>query len=78
MFSSNSTPESSPKISISSDEITETGSAVLIEAPLICEPSTTTSSSCASPCASANELVKENPAINANPNVFLNKRIISP
>jgi len=35
MFSNNSVPSSTPRISISSDEITVTGRAPVIEAPLI-------------------------------------------
>ena len=44
MFSSKSSPESTPRASISSAEITDTGRAPVIDAPLICEPTTTTSS----------------------------------
>ena len=44
MLSNSSSPESIPRASISSDEITDTGSAPVIFAPLICEPTTTTSS----------------------------------
>ena len=44
MLSNNSSPESIPKASISSDEIIDTGRAPVILAPLICDPTTTTSS----------------------------------
>ena len=44
MFSNNSSPESTPKDSISSNSITETGKEPVILAPLICEPVTVISS----------------------------------
>ena len=44
MFSSRSSPESTPMASISSLEIIDTGRAPVIFAPLICDPTTTTSS----------------------------------
>ena len=43
-FSINSSPSLTPRASISSAERTVTGSASVIDAPLICEPTTTTSS----------------------------------
>ena len=57
MFSNNSSPESIPNASISSNSITETGSEPVIFAPLICDPVTVISStsaegfSAASSCA---------------------------
>jgi len=47
MLSNNSSPESTPRASISSAVITDTGSAPVIFAPLICDPTTTTSSTSA-------------------------------
>ena len=44
ILSKSSSPESTPSASISSDEIIETGRAPVILAPLICDPTTTTSS----------------------------------
>ena len=44
MLSRSSSPESIPSASISSEVITETGKAPVILAPLIWEPTTTTSS----------------------------------
>ena len=44
MLSNNSSPESIPRALISSAVIIDTGSAPVIAAPLICEPTTTTSS----------------------------------
>ncbi len=44
MFSNNSSPESIPKASMSSNSMTETGSEPVIFAPLICDPVTVISS----------------------------------
>ncbi len=57
MFSNSSSPESTPKASMSSNSMTETGSEPVIFAPLICDPVTVISStslealSAASSCA---------------------------
>ena len=55
-FSANSanssSPDSTPRLSMSSAVMTVTGSAPVIFAPLICEPTTTTSSTSESPDSS--------------------------
>ena len=74
-FSTNSSPSLTPKASISSALKTVTGSASVIDAPLICEPTTTTSSTSESVLSCA---IAATGRSNAKEKIYFKLFIVSP
>ena len=63
-LSISSSPSDTPRASMSSVLMTVTGKTSVIDAPLICDPTTTTSSTSGSDCAKSNVLKAKNIASN--------------